>query len=184
MSPFRREHNWPEGEDPPVPYFIECRDCHFELGPMEEPLPLCPGPRSGREAPSLGRTQGLKRRTPLRDVSPDRDRKRRQRGVYGPFHDWTSRQACILSSYDPSDGCSGEVVGHHVLSVGSGHGDFREANDGTLRGNEVPLCVRHHEMVHRMGRRSFEQEFGIDLLVVAEQMGRQWDGDPYRELPA
>lgn len=175
----RTEHSWPDGVDPPVPYSVQCSECGYVLGPNQSPRPLCPGDPDERS--TLDRSTGsLKRSTPLRDVSPDRARKRAQIGAYGPYHRWISRrQPCLLSGYDFTNGCRGDVVGHHVKTVGSGHGDFIRTNDGRLVGNEVPFCMKHHRMVERNGRTTFEQEFNLDLRHWAELYAEQWDGQPY-----
>lgn len=58
----------------------------------------------------------------------------------------------------------GSVQKHHVKTRGSMRGQPRVDQD---RENVVPLCVQCHDKVHKMGRKTFEKTFNIDLKIVA-----------------
>lgn len=53
---------------------------------------------------------------------------------------------------------------HHTRSRGAFGGD-----DGA-----VNLCTRHHKAWHLLGRKSFKQKFGVDLVALAKQLWAQW----------
>lgn len=86
--------------------------------------------------------------------------------VYGPYHRWIGTLDCLLAGR-PDHRCAGRVTGHHVRSVGAGGKDV---------GNEVPLCERAHRQLHRIGRTSFEERYGLELASVTERLERAWPG--------
>jgi hypothetical protein len=50
--------------------------------------------------------------------------------------------------------CYGPVAAHHVTTRGAGGGDTQD--------NVMPLCVRHHQMIHLAGyKSSWEENPGI-----------------------
>ena len=57
-------------------------------------------------------------------------------------------QACLVC-----DRCYGDVVAHHVKTVGSGGSDY----------GATPLCGNHHEEIHRIGRDTFQQKYNLDF---------------------
>lgn len=109
------------------------------------------------------------RRTPLRAVSPDRERKREERGVYGDYHAWIGTLPCLLWDH-PEHVCQpGTVKGHHV----------KHAKNNADMGNEVPLCRRAHTVsplsVHRLGKETFAERWGLEPLeVIAERYAERW----------
>lgn len=183
MSPFKREHDWPEDADPPVPYPIRCQVCGFRLPSGDDPLPLCPGDPDERS--------GLQRKQRLRDVSPDKDRKRSssvtgETLVFGPICDWARGRDCWFA--DRADHSCEFYPGRryvepaHVMSRGGGGRDWRFAvidGDQRLVSNVVPLCPLLHDLldgdVGGGGREDFERRFDCDLdeicLVIAEESG-------------
>ena len=91
-----------------------------------------------------------------------RRRKRPKHGkVYGPYHRWIKGFPCVIGV-----GCFGDEAGHHIRTVGAG---------GEDHGNEVPLCVRHHYMVHQQGRLRLSAGYGVDIVAVAKELGEKWD---------
>ena len=83
--------------------------------------------------------------------------------VYGAYHQWIGTLRCLLQERSDHR-CAGRVTGHHVRSVGAGGKDV---------GNEVPLCERFHREVHRIGRRTFEDRYGLDLAAEATRLSAQ-----------
>jgi hypothetical protein len=43
---------------------------------------------------------------------------------------------------------------------------------GAFGGDDTvaPLCVRHHKLWHLIGRKSFKQQMGLDVAVVARDL--------------
>jgi len=60
---------------------------------------------------------------------------------------------CIIAH---QGGCSGDVICHHV---GGLHwtGSIKRQNDYL----SCPMCVFHHEEVHRIGKGSFEEKYAV-----------------------
>lgn len=56
--------------------------------------------------------------------------------------------------------CDTAVHSHHVRSVGAGGGES----------DMVPLCWRHHDELHRIGRWTFAEKYGVDLRVLADRL--------------
>ncbi len=63
----------------------------------------------------------------------------------------------------------------HVVSRGAGGAD---------RDNTVPMCRSHHREQHRIGIKSFEQKYGLDLSVLALEYGRLWRREQQGETAA
>lgn len=99
------------------------------------------------------------KRTSLRQVNPERQKKRQEAGlVYGPYHRWIGTLACLVKNW----ACYSTMRGHHVKSIGAG---------GQDHGNEVPLCDFHHLFeLPSMGRKAFEEKHGVDLAAEADQL--------------
>lgn len=107
------------------------------------------------------------RKTPIRKQNRKRMKKRADEGlVYGPYHDWIGKQACILASLHS---CGRVVVGHHLKSVGSG---------GVDRGNEVPMCTQAHlfgpRAIHTIGPVLFEECWKVNLTELAAHYETRW----------
>jgi hypothetical protein len=58
---------------------------------------------------------------------------------------WIRRQPCLIDR--------APAQAHHSTSVGAFGSDLRA----------VPLCHRHHQELHRMGRVRFEEKYRLDL---------------------
>jgi hypothetical protein len=100
--------------------------------------------------------------------SPIKPKPKVQRdGIYGEFHEWISSQTCHL---EYSGDCLNPVKGHHIHSVGAG---------GVDKENEIPLCVRHHAMIHAKGVKTFARRWALDLEAVAREYYDQY----VRSLP-
>ena len=117
-----------------------------------------------------GWSDGLKRsgqmkRTRLRQVSPDRERKRADRGVFGELCDYVRGRTCVGRN------CHQPGEPHHVRSRGAGFGDWLPNGDG----NVVPLCRREHNRLHAQGRETFKANEGLDLAHEARRIGREYE---------
>lgn len=64
-------------------------------------------------------------------------------------------QGCLVPDclYTPSDA-------HHSPSVGSGGSDYAT----------VPLCRKHHSECHLVGRKTFQEKFGVDFKEERVQL--------------
>lgn len=95
---------------------------------------------------------------------------------------WVREQPCILArwtewhplqipwpkggGYDMVwHGCIGRVQVCHVKSRGAGGND---------RSNCFAACAGAHDEQHRIGIRSFEQRWGVDLQAEAERLDREY----------
>jgi hypothetical protein len=58
---------------------------------------------------------------------------------------WVRRQPCLVDYV--------VAEAHHTVSRGAGGSDYRS----------VPLCIRHHKEVHRMGREAFQVKYRLDF---------------------
>ena len=88
---------------------------------------------------------------------------KRREDVYSYYYDWVRRtQPCIVD-----DDCLGPVAAHHVKTVGSGGVDAR---------NLVAMCLKHHNQVHTVGRRTFARTYNLDLSSAAEELYRRYVG--------
>lgn len=144
-------------------------------------------PDVGYACNSLSRSKGLDRTGGLPSISDRRDEKRVARGLDTDLEEWIEDQPCLLSGH-PGHTCEGDVVAHHVRAKAH-HGDWRITNEADPRivGNLVPLCsIGGHEggpqSVHKLGRRTFERTFGVDLEHAARSLGEQFPGEPPIEI--
>lgn len=81
---------------------------------------------------------------------------------------WIGTQPCILATSGVCASWAGyhPVEAAHVRSRGAG---------GTDRGNTVPMCMTHHAEQHRVGIRSFQKKYGIDLKAEAERLAELYE---------
>ena len=100
----------------------------------------------------------------LRRVTPLRPKAKRKSAAVKRHHDRVARQGCCV--------CGGEATVHHVTGYADKMGRF--SRDDWL---VAPLCPAHHQIQHgphqsveALGHRGFFQEWGIDLLAVAEML--------------
>ena len=71
----------------------------------------------------------------------------------GTYHEETGESLC-----DP----------HHVKARGMGGGQARDME------NVVPLCRRHHTLVHTMGLPRFQDSYDVALFHVAKRVWQKW----------
>lgn len=97
----------------------------------------------------------LKRKTPLRQVNRKRREKERERS-YGPpgRREWVAQQPCIV--WD----CKNRPCENaHVNPEGHPSGMGRKGDYTQI----VPMCHDHHQELHQIGERTFEDRHELDL---------------------
>ena len=57
--------------------------------------------------------------------------------------------------------CWGDIDAHHIKSKGSGGGFIN---------NLIPLCRKHHSLVHSMGRLTFQQKYVTNFKMLAHDI--------------
>ena len=107
----------------------------------------------------MKRSGGLRRKTPLRQVNPQRAAKRR-REAFGRRAVVVRTLRCLVGA-----GCEGAVEAAHVRSRGAG-GDRRDL---------IPLCSRHHREQHACGIKTFSARYGLDLQAEAARLADRMD---------
>ena len=104
------------------------------------------------------------KRSRLRARNPKRKQSEWQR-AYGSKARvaWVKAQPCVVGQH-----CAGPIENAHTANGGMG----RKGDADTI----VPLCRRHHALLHRMGVLSFErtQNTGVPLTVIASLVELQW----------
>jgi len=137
-----------------------------------KPLKRTAGLRRGRPRPH---GTGLKPGKPLKRTGRLQARKvpkafRARRDTV--YSDWVRQHSCLLVIWQLAGlttrrdhACWGPVQVCHVRSRGAGGDD---------RGNLVPLCAGAHEEQHRIGIRSFQARWGIDLTAEAARLWAQY----------
>lgn len=77
------------------------------------------------------------------------------RGVdyYGPEYYRVSSMWCCI--------CGDKSWWAHHVRKASVHGD---------KGNLVPLCVLHHEQIHKVGKDTFAELHQVDLQQIAKEI--------------
>jgi hypothetical protein len=62
--------------------------------------------------------------------------------------------------------CDGEIHNHHTKNDGIG----RKGPASSI----VPLCSRHHELLHEGGSEAFSDAYGLPLNALAADTERRW----------
>ncbi len=115
----------------------------------------------------MKRSGSLSRRTRLRRGGALPRRGRARFRSYVPdkaYQRWVRGQGCLIHD----SRCSSVWDVAHVVSRGAGGAD---------RDNVVCLCRHHHEEQHRIGIKSFEQRYGVDLRRVAQDLWDTYQGE-------
>lgn len=130
---------------------------------MKRGGPLKADPSTTRAWQDRSRTE-LDRGKPVKKVNAKRKAKRvADDHTYGSFYRYVCSLPCAVGG--EGDECLGDVVGHHLRSVGAG---------GRDAGNLSPLCVRHHRMIHDMGPKRFDDRFFNDIKLHADIIWRRY----------
>lgn len=113
----------------------------------------------------MKRTQ-LRRKTPMKKVNPERRARERER-AYGPpeRREWIQRQPCSVP------GCTNRPsVNAHVDREGDPSGMGRKGDYTQI----IPLCQPHHAEYHRIGQRSFNDRYALDVDLLAIITSDKW----------
>lgn len=86
------------------------------------------------------------------------------------YRAWIITQPCAIC------GCFHTVAGHHWQEKGHG-GKGTKCSDYRL----VPLCVFHHDEVHRKGRDTFSAMYGINAELVIAVLNQRY-ADKLKQL--
>lgn len=115
----------------------------------------------------MKRTASPLRKTRVRPVNRKRRAKERLR-AYGPpaRRAWVASLPCGVHPVWHGLCDAGPRDNAHIESGGAG----RKADSDTV----IPLCRRHHETLHRVGRVSFERRYGVDLAALAAATELAW----------
>jgi hypothetical protein len=65
-----------------------------------------------------------------------------------------------------SEPCAGKIENHHTANDGKS----RKGNYDTI----VPLCTRHHGILHRFGVAGMERSYRVNLKVAAAHTELRW----------
>ena len=84
---------------------------------------------------------------------------------------WVRGAFCAVSHGENSS-CRFRVQAHHVRVAGDGTTGKRPGDD-----KAVPLCGHHHEEGHRIGWKSFEERYRVNLTEIAAAL---WKQSPHR----
>ena len=78
-----------------------------------------------------------------------------------PYRAWIRTQPCII--------CGRDAEPCHVRSRGAG---------GTDLGNIVPMCRIHHTEQHKIGIKTFQAKWRVDMVALALQYAQNAPGCP------
>ena len=136
------------------------------------PVPSVWGEEAVKRTPLRRRTPPKRGRKAIR-TNPTRLHKRRggppgtaERHTYGAYHGWVASQGCVARGFF-GHRCIGRTCGHHLRSIGAGGRDYQ---------NEVGVCAQAHSQLHSLGRRLFEEHYGLDLEAEAIRLAFLYDG--------
>lgn len=110
----------------------------------------------------------MKRSPILRNSAPKKTNPARRRKAFvRVYHSpervsWVKQQPCICKGRS----CDGEIENAHVKGGGVG----RKAGHEFI----VPLCRRHHRVLHVQGVSAFEGIYGLDLEAEARITELNW----------
>lgn len=77
------------------------------------------------------------------------------------YLDWIDTLPCLV--------CRGPATHHHESEKG-GKGMGMKCSDY----RSVPLCAKHHNSVHTMGKNSFYFMWGIDIEKTIGRLNQEW----------
>ena len=100
----------------------------------------------------------------MRRVNPKNSAAKRERD-FGALAEYVRTLPCAVCDREPSD---------------PAHVRCRRVNGAWLKNgdsNILPLCRPHHSEQHQHGIRTFEAKYGIDMAMVAAEIGRELQGN-------
>ena len=65
------------------------------------------------------------------------------------YREFVRTLACVVESPN----CKGQIIPHHVTSVGAGGSDL----------TCIPLCAEHHNEIHSQGKSTFQKNHYVTL---------------------
>ena len=84
---------------------------------------------------------------------------------------WVRGHECAIPEATHWFKSRGRIEAHHVRVAGDGTTGKKPGDDKT-----VPLCGVHHEEGHRIGWKSFEARYKVDLTALAAEF---WKRSPH-----
>lgn len=96
---------------------------------------------------------------------------------------WVRLQPCILAGLTAATGfrmheCLGPVEASHIREEGHGGMGTKPSDFDTL-----PKCQWGHNRYHKMGRRAFEQFYGIDLDALLLAYNKRYAAETSARVP-
>lgn len=86
------------------------------------------------------------------------------------FRDWIRQLPCLLADRDPCE-CGKYIhVGSRRMVTEACH--VRTKRLAGDKANLTPLCSSHHREQHRVGIKTFQATYGLDLKATAAEL---WD---------
>lgn len=79
------------------------------------------------------------------------------------YIEWIRSLNCIVCGYGLCDP-------HHVNKEGHGGMGTKTSDDRT-----IPLCHKHHQEVHQIGRKTFAKKHGIDYEHIIERLNNVYE---------
>ena len=108
------------------------------------------------------------KRSPIKKVNRERQKKRASQGIKGEYHQWIKTKPCILL-FRGNHVCFGVVDGHHILHTQRGGVDYE---------NEVSVCRGGHTELHSSTALDIELRYGLSKLgleLEAKRLAKEWD---------
>ena len=75
------------------------------------------------------------------------------------YRAWIGTKKCLVPECHKKSGPP-----HHSITKGAG-GDDKDC---------VPLCPEHHHLIHKIGRWTFSEKYGLDLKQAASRLWEEW----------
>lgn len=85
---------------------------------------------------------------------------KQKRTVDKKYRAWIRTQPCLISNAE----CLGDIACHHTVTVGAGGSDYLS----------IPLCTHHHQLLHQIGRYSFQSLFSISFTTRIIQLLKRY----------
>ena len=126
----------------------------------------------------MKRTPLPPRSTFLVRTRPNRVNRKRKAANHARAHGSTARIAFVnsLPCLVRNTQCAGRTQNAHIETGGAG----RKADASKI----VPLCRYHHiDVLHRIGRPTFEKTYGVDLAVESAKIEAAFSSAPSPEAP-
>ena len=88
----------------------------------------------------------------------------REKRIRSPAHlKWVREHACVV------DGCDGRPIEAAHVRLGAHAGMGQKPDDSVT----VSMCTAHHAESHRVGERTFQERYRLDLLALAREFAER-----------